>query len=240
MKKYVINLKRRTDRLNLFYRQINEYYSLLEFNVVYGFDGRNPESETDNVEEFNRITSTMSKTHKYPHLIPGEAAIIISHRRVWKLIVEGNGDYGMVFEDDALFTNDFRTKIDQIVETINRSKKEINFVWIGGRFYDGYRMNKQNYEVLKQLPDITLVKHHAGADYINNIDLHRTAHAYIVSKETAKFLLDVTNSLITSGNVEIKPVDRIMPELMNANGIDQCSTYPLLCWSPAISDSDVR
>ena len=42
LKKYVINLKRRPDRLLNFY----EIFPFYDYEIVYGFDGRNYDKET--------------------------------------------------------------------------------------------------------------------------------------------------------------------------------------------------
>ena len=100
---FVINLKRREDRLEIFKNRYT-LNSSLEKNITveYGFDAKFYENEDE--EEI-----CLFKT-KFENLNPGEIGCFLSHIRLFKKLVESEEPYFIIFEDDALFCDNFHKK----------------------------------------------------------------------------------------------------------------------------------
>jgi GR25 family glycosyltransferase involved in LPS biosynthesis len=214
--KFVINLKRRQDRLEAFRKRC-------PFNDVFlvpGFDAQNySDEQSEDIAFFNKVTCKL----------PGERAVYVSHLRVFKEIIENNFAYGLIFEDDAIFCKDFLTRFHEV---INEIPDDTHILYIGGRFTKLYRMRAEN--CLKVTTNI--VKHSTGTGLCRGWDIDRTAHAYIISNTGAKKFLDYCNSMET---IE-RPIDDLILHFFLENKIPVYNSMPLLCHSPLVGDSDIR
>lgn len=122
MKKFVINLKRRPDRLELFVKQC----PYVDVEVIYAFDGKNPELES---KKERKLLLNFPKSLK-----PGEIGCAISHLRIWKRIVNENINLAMIFEDDCNFEPNFKEFIDNLV-----LPPDFKIVFPGGRFSRNFK-----------------------------------------------------------------------------------------------------
>jgi hypothetical protein len=132
--KYVINLERRKDRLELF----RSRYTLNNVNIEYGFDGKFYEKE---LQEDQKIFLS-----KFKNLKNGEKGCFISHIKLLKKFIElpiHCDELMIVFEDDAQFCENFDKKIVDIISDINKNKCGITY--IAGRFIPEFIMKPENY-----------------------------------------------------------------------------------------------
>jgi len=221
---FLINLKRRPDRLDKF----NKISPIKDYKLIYGFDGQNIKNEYDN-----------DKVNKFTNLRPGEIGCFISHLRIYETIVKDNIDYALIMEDDAKFCDNFNEKLQNLIKNI----KDYDILYIGGRFTPNFSMNPDNYTKITD----NIVQHKYNDNYIFNknptnndltfrIDTDRTTHSYIISKNICKLLLDVFNK---SNNIDI-PIDFWIIETLHYNNIKIYSCNPLLCYSDLVGDSDIR
>lgn len=215
MKKYVINLKRRPDRLEYF-KKVCPYDNV---EILPAFDGKHINNNSEGMDWFNHI-KTRSKTLSDP-----EIGCFVSHIKIWKKIVENNHDYTMIFEDDAIFSNQFT----EIIDKIDLSYID-NILYIGGRFTPNYIMRNSI-----PITDV-LVKHDLSKRW-NPMDCDRGTFAYIISYNCAKILLESFDKIFNGTD----PVDYYIMRCVLGNRIDIYNSKPLLCHSPAASpDSDIR
>lgn len=213
IKKFVINLKRRPDRLEAF--QKNCPFNDVE--VIHGFDGKNVSAEELQIEK-----KTLYKLGK---LKPGEKGVFISHLRIFQKIVDLNINHALIFEDDALFCEGFLVMFNKLLKEI---PKDIYILYVGGRFEPYFKMKN-----CSNISDI-IVKHNIG--YSCGHDMDRTLHAYIISNELAQLCIKEFY-----GSINIKEaIDSWILKVCTNNSIEIYSTYPLLCHSPLISNSDIR
>jgi len=215
--KFVINLKRRPDRLETF--QKNCPFDDVE--IIYGFDGKNINAEPS-IQERQSID-------RFRNLRNGEIGVFISHLRIFKTIVENHYPMALIFEDDAIFCDNFLDKFNNILKKI---PSDADILYVGGRFTPDYCMR-----------DGTMVSNNIIRHNINNkrwlgssMDKDRTMHAYIISFNLAKICLDNYNSSIIINNA----VDAWLLNICLDNSINIYNSYPLLCHSPLISNSDIR
>ncbi len=218
---YVINLKRRPDRLQTFYEKLD--FPKDNINIVYGFDGKNYENERQEEKNMYYKMSNM--------LMSGEKGCLISHIRIYKEIVDKNIPFAMIFEDDCVLCDDFKNKIEKI---INEMPEDTQILYFGGRDEEYFKMEEGTYSRITE----NIVAHKNVTWNKRNFYNHdRTTHGYIISQKLAfKFISFFENNYKL--NIAIDQL--IIMECMN-NNISIYNSYPLLCYSQVNSkDSDIR
>jgi GR25 family glycosyltransferase involved in LPS biosynthesis len=221
IKIYVVNLKRRPDRLEKFYRECP--FPKEKIHIVYGFDGTNYDNELENEKHiYNRLSS---------NLLPGEKGCFISHLRIFKDIVNNKIPFGMVFEDDGVFCDDFKNKLEMCIHEMPSDTKILYF---GGRFSPDFKMDPDTFT-----PITEHIVAHTNVDWYNrNAWNHdRCTFGYIISCSLAQYFIDCFEA-----NFYLDfAIDNWMLKICMDNKIPIYNTYPLLCYSEIITkDSDIR
>ena len=217
---FVINLKRRPDRLAYFLA----HCPLPDVEVVYAFDGENPENEDpDEVELFH--------SEKFAHyhvrfqnkkMRDGCKGCWISHLRIWKRIVNDNISTAVVFEDDPIFSFNFLDVFHRI------DIKYFDIIYIGGRFHEQFTMP----DAIPITETIVMTNGYHG----KNPEWHdRTLIGYILSNRGARLLLELYEK-----ENEIDACDVFVINTLMKLKIPIYSTNPLICWNPFVWDSDIR
>jgi glycosyl transferase family 25 len=191
MQKFVINLKRRNDRLDKF-TKICPYNNV---QTVYGFDAKNPLDESVEEQAIYYILRSLRLTN-------GECGVWISHLRIWENIVKNQIENAMIFEDDALFNNRFLEVMNNInIDTMPKN----SIIFIGGRFNDNFIM-----------PDQFIIPYNkyicqSNLSKFNGVLHDRTLHAYIISFHVAKQLIEVFHNKLKDPDCKvIDPVDHFV------------------------------
>lgn len=218
MKKYVINLKRREDRLEQF--KINCPYNDVE--VIEAFDGQNIDINKDK-SLYNKIKNQK----KEYDITNNELGCFASHMAVWKKIIHSNSKYNLIFEDDAIFSDNFKTELDKI----ELDKYINNLLYVGGRHKPDFIMDtKYSIDVADKL-----VKHNLKPDF-NWDQEFRGAFGYLITKQFAEILYYSFNLLYDG-----QAVDHYIFNCLKHYKIDILNTKPLLCYSHLnAKDSDIR
>jgi GR25 family glycosyltransferase involved in LPS biosynthesis len=221
IKKYVINLKRRPDRLDNFYRTCS--FPKENIELVYGFDGKNYESEQE-IEKniYNKLSS---------NLMPGEKGCFISHIRIYKDIVANKIPFAMIFEDDGIFCDNFKNKLQQCVREMPLSTQILYF---GGRFTPDFKMQQGTF-----IPITEHIVAHTSIDwYSRDYGSHdRCTFGYIITSSLAQYFINCFESNIYLDHA----IDNWMLRICMDNKIPIYNTYPLLSYSQVNSkDSDIR
>ena len=217
---YVINLKRRFDRLINFLSNCPFDKNIIE--VFNGFDAKNynKESEKDLLLYNSNQLKNLGGLHR-----TGEKGCFISHLKIWNHILENNIDNTLIFEDDALFSDNFLTILKNI------KLEEFNIIYLGGRFEKDFIMP----DYLQIKIDENIVQHKINT--WNGIYHDRTTHAYIINYKLAEIFL---KEFLNSDNIDLPPVDHFMMKTLIKYNIPIYNTSPLICWSPINGDSDIR
>jgi len=212
---FVINLKRRPDRLEKFKKRC----PLENVRVVQGFDAKDYINEpSEDIEFFKKVRCQF----------PGESGVFVSHLRIMKKIVEEGHPHGLILEDDAEFCQGFLNKYQQILKEI---PSNTNILYIGGRFSQWHRMKDINCSKITE----NIVMHKLTREK-DPWDTDRTAHAYILSNQGAKILLEYFDSQTTI----TRPIDDLMLNYFLKENLPIYNSQPLLCHSPLKGDSDIR
>jgi GR25 family glycosyltransferase involved in LPS biosynthesis len=221
VKQYVINLKRRPDRLNNFY---NSYpFDKNNVEVVYGFDGKNYDNEDESEKQlYNKLSNS---------LMSGEKGCFISHFRIFKDIVNKNMPFAVIFEDDGILCENFKDKINNI---INEIPKDFQILYFGGRFTSDFKMAPGTFTTVSN----NIVSHAKIAWENRDWGNHdRCTQGYIISYNLAKYFIECYNL-----NKYLDcAIDHWMLKICMNNNINILNSYPLLSYSEVNSkDSDIR
>lgn len=216
IKNFLINLKRRPDRLENFNKKTPFKY----YNLQYAFDGKNMINEID-----------YELTKKFKNLNYGEIGCFMSHIRIYQTMVKENIDYAFIMEDDIIFEPCFENNFDHVLENI--SKCEI--LYVGGRFGPNFKTDPKYYTSITSNIIEYKFENNTGLDSHFRINIDRTTHGYIISKKYAEFLLNIFND---STNI-ILPIDHWLIITLHDNNLKINSCNPLICYSTN-NDSDIR
>ena len=214
--KYVINLQRRFDRLQKFIKA----YPLDDLRIVYGFDGKNIDKESQFERELCKKFS----------LSLGEKGCFITHMRIFSEIIQKNIPYALIMEDDVELCNNFNERFETVMKELTT---DFDVLYIGGRFTPEYVMTAKNSTPITE----HIVRHKREYTSEDCMDLDRTSQAYVISNRMAHL---VYNSFMQWTNI-IDGYDNWLMQTFLAHGIRVYSAKPLLCHAPKVSDnSDIR
>ena len=222
IKKYVINLKKRPDRLYIFLKNLNIKYD--DINIVSGFDGSNPNNE--NIKEQYFFNNYFNDTK----LTIGEKGCFLSHIRIFRDIIKNNIDFGIIYEDDCKFCDNYDIKMNCILKEMHVDTKILYF---GGRFTPDFYMEEGTFTRINN----NIVAHSITPWILRNAIHHdRTAHGYIISKEVAeKLIFHFDNK-----NLLHLPFDHWIICICMDSQIPIYNTCPLLCHCEFESNSNIR
>lgn len=117
---YVLNLKRRKDRLRRFVERFDQtglsYDDLIVCDAVDGIDVLHP-------FEYVHLNNDFAQN-------PRISATIESHFRIWERIVQSN-TYGVIFEDDIHFHPQFKEKWTFIQRKLKSRKNFVEIMYLG-------------------------------------------------------------------------------------------------------------
>ena len=222
-KTYVINLRRRKDRLDKF----NKECFIKDFNIFEAIDKLDIKIINNNLflDCNSKYKNINLKNFKY--LKKGEIGCFLSHVCLWEKMINLNEEYIIIFEDDPIFCKDFKNKFMNLIKDINKIE---SIIYFGGRFNEDFKM--------KTCININnnIVKYNYSKKWVGS-DCDRGAYSYIINKKISKLFLDNLDKNIFSN----KAVDHYMMNVLRNYKINIYHSYPLLTYSDRDSnDSDIR
>ena len=139
MKIFLINLDRRPDRLQFVASQLNNLQ--LDFERISAIDG-----EKINIETLNdiKINNNRHYIERSRLLSMGEIGCALSHRLIWKRMLEQNLDYALILEDDV--TIDAKL-LDILTDKTIRNYDFINLLYMYKDSYTYYNPASQQLPV---------------------------------------------------------------------------------------------
>lgn len=175
---YVINLKRRPDRL----AQMVEDYGPI-FHRIEAVDGSDTEL---GLASENFCT-------------PSESACWISHQKVWERIISDQVDFGLVLEDDALINPSFVISEVLSLSASFMKTNDIDLLQLG--FFQDLGRKKS---LLIKLG--ILKSQQVPIDFLSNVhpDQHGIGtHAYVISRKGAEKLIRINRPVFLAADAAL-------------------------------------
>jgi GR25 family glycosyltransferase involved in LPS biosynthesis len=171
-------------------------------------------------EEYKRLCTPLAKA-KYRRI--GELGVIVSHSIIWKTIIDNQIEYTCIFEDDAIICPNFEERLEFVLSKVTQ---EMMVVFIGGRF-------TRDFQTPYSIPCDVGLCYYDNTMRFNGSHHDRTAHAYIITLQGAKYLYDRLCTAWNGLELDKFMIQELLPHrVYNSN--------PHLCYSPIYDDSDIR
>ena len=204
MKIFIINLKRRDDKLvrikdRISKIELDKYYEIEIFNAIDGIE-INKEYLIQN--NYKISLDWNDNLHRRP-MKWGEIGCAISHYQVWNKIIEQNLESAIILEDDVIFKSDFINNLKEILDSLENNKElgKCEMVYLGRKVF-----NKVEESVSEKLVKPNFSYWTLG---------------YILKKGGA-------TKLIESGyNKNLIPVDEFLPYMYGKNSISNYNIIDL-------------
>ena len=163
---YVINLKRETKRKENIINELRKQ-NIVDFEVIDAIDGEEiKKSELDLlISKSNKFINPINTFMNAP-----EICCALSHIKVYKKFIETNMDYALIFEDDAIFLNNFSEKLKKFILKNFKYEKQIMLLTELWQFFKKPLDIENEYEIVD----------------VRNAVL---THAYFINREAAKSLI---------------------------------------------------
>lgn len=180
MKGFVINLKKRSDRLEKFKKEVQNYLLSLDIEVIDALDGSTIDLKNKfflkNVNEWN---------FKYldERTLRGVIGCCLSHLKCYKKIINSNEKYCVIFEDDCSLKKSFSINLNELI-----IPKKFGIIFLNDWIVKS-----------KNIDDQSLSEY-------NIIFESKTTEAYIISKEFAKIMYDENVNNIGAIDAHMKEV----------------------------------
>jgi glycosyl transferase family 25 len=169
MKGFVINLKRRPDRLKRFVKNVQTYLSSVDIEVIEAEDGNLIDLQDkfilENVNEWN-FKFLKDRTLK------GVIGCCLSHLKCYEKIINSDENYSIIFEDDCSFNRSI-VNLDEIIRNLVIPEK-FGIIFLNESMEQKVKRSQQ----IKSLPQYNTISH------------AKTTESYIISKEFAKIMYD--------------------------------------------------
>ncbi len=178
---YCISLQR--ERKNRFLKAKKKYFDPLKLDVIEwkAIDGSKFKNSRKLAEKCNFSLSKRLGTELNKSVV----ATAASHRSVWQEIIKKNLDAAIILEDDVTIKKRFKIKSMEIWKLI---KKDVNIKYLLLSYSDNILVDS---------------KEHFYNNLINKVFNFNGLFCYLVKKEGAKELIELTNTLIYQVDIHI-------------------------------------
>lgn len=189
MKGYLINLKKRHDRLDFFNTNVKKFLPDIDIEVIEAVDGNtlnlSDENLKKNVNHWN-YTNLPEKT------LRGVIGCCLSHLSCYEKIINDDHNHAIIFEDDCCFIKNKELESNEFLKNLPMPEK-FGIIWL----------NNWVNSIDKKFLDDNYYLVSSGA---------KTTEAYIISKEFAKILYDENINNIGAIDAHIGQVYSKNPE----------------------------
>lgn len=207
MQTFVINLKNRPDRKMRMLNELNK--NNISGIFIEAVDGRTLDG--------NNINKIYKKIDSYRSLRAGEIGCYLSHINCWDLILESKKPYGLILEDDVVFSENFSNNMKELFYNIKNKEWDIIAL--------GRRCDKKLFTEDCTSGEII----HGNIFYPNFIGY--ATYAYIIKADTIRKLLKNTFPIS-------KPIDVVLIDEQQKKNIKIISFINNLVSVYNLSDSD--
>jgi GR25 family glycosyltransferase involved in LPS biosynthesis len=214
MKAYMISLNDSTEKID-YLKSFG-----IETVLVKGVNGKTIPDE----EIVKRVSNT------YKTFGPkGAIGCAISHMNTWKMFLETNDEYAIIFEDDVILEDNFNEKLKLALEDI---PKNYDILYLGCAGCD----EEQKFNAVKFIATLfmspkTFNPPQKISDHISIPSVALCTHAYIVSRRGATKLLDQLDGKINNH------IDICIQNLVLDNQIESYSVTPRVAYQTSTDDN---
>jgi len=214
MKAYMISLNDAKEKIEY----LNSFG--IEVKLVKGVNGKAVSNE-----EINKRVSNTYKTFGPKSAI----GCAISHMNVWKLFLETEEEYAIIFEDDVVLEDNFNEKLEVALKEV---PKDYDILYLGCTGCD----NEQQFNIVKFTASFwiapkTFNPHQQITDNIGIPSVAFSTHAYIVSRKGATKLLKYLDGKL------YHHIDFCIQQLVLDNKIESYSTTPRIAYQTSTDDT---
>lgn len=187
---YLINLDRNEDRLDWFVKQYMESdLNHKKFKRVVAVDGKKlniADYVTKNaLKEIQQIEKTGYRTKHY-QLTRGAIGCYLSHLKTYKMIADGESEFGLIFEDDVKLDPNFLLKMNKVLQSI---PNDWDMLLLGC-----YCINCKKMPIYSDVQKFFLL------------------HCYLVKKESAKKMYDMLINMPIKQQIDSELSDMILDD----------------------------
>ena len=199
LKIFVINLPEDQQKKN----RIKKLLSKFKFNYEF-FKAVNGKDKK--INSFLGYSDKKRRLFFGRSLLPKELGIFESHKLIYQKIIKNKINHALIFEDDVCFDKNFKYFLFKILD--------LDYQWDLIRFISGKKLDNA---ISRKVIDLS--KEH----YLKRFPkLYGGAHAYLISLEGAKKLLELTNNFYY-------PIDLVMGQTWK-NNLNSLICNPGLVW----------
>ena len=162
---YLINLKKRKDRLKSFKSMLDNCQNVPEIIITEAIDGKLIEIDTNqNMIINNTKLLNYSIAQKYFNCISGEIGCSLSHYFIWKEIIKSN-KASIIFEDDVILNKEFFNIILKLINEQN-IPNDLDILYFGmwTKWDQEKFFNKHISKNLNMIENENFYKYHQSAD----------------------------------------------------------------------------
>lgn len=224
---FVINLDRRSDRLEKFCKMNGDKINFVRTKAI---DGRELEFKQNICINDKPIISEII-SDKFSNLKIGEIGCFLSHYFLWKKISQLEKPC-IIFEDDVILCNDFNTKLNRMFKEGLPNDFHLLYLGVWQNFENDYFYRTY----IKNNKDSLINNHFFRFNSDNNLtgcDFY--AYAYIVSPKSCKLLCEH----VEKNTYKLYPVDNFLCRFDNKYICFYNDNKPFLCHAPQ-GDSDIQ
>jgi GR25 family glycosyltransferase involved in LPS biosynthesis len=215
---FVINLERRPDRWNRVVDTSNAF-SLHPLERIDAIDAKHL-----TINQLCGHSTSMCCNFCVPSMI----AVGMSHRKVWNKMLDDGTNTALVFEDDFLLPDDFHQRLYDVVGSLPKNWKMVYLSCYG----DCHTSNPGNKLISK-----LFVQKLSGPKKVNEqismASCPLVLVAYMVSKQGARELLEVTKKISYHVDIQIARSKKFM-----SSGVYQVNS-PFVTQTPSDSDNTI-
>jgi GR25 family glycosyltransferase involved in LPS biosynthesis len=236
-KAFVINLRRRADRLEGFLARC-PFSSIDVIEAVDGFDSALYSlhaGDPSTRQLYERYKALHAEKPSTPRLRCGEFGCMASHVRIYTQMIEQGISSAAIFEDDAFFTANFSKDVwPRLLRSMAATAPAgpTGMLYLGGRFDDASRLPSYRDSGLGG----ALVFHDFDKGTWDWWQEDRTTHAYVLTRSMAERLLHFF--LYEDGTAG--PIDHSLFRFFKRSNTPPLNAQPLVCYCPKGHETDIQ
>jgi len=218
-KGYLINLPRRLDRMEEFFKNVNNSDFEINIEKMEAVDGNSIDTSklrlTHLAKQELKDLEINGYRSKHYQLTKGAIGCYLSHINTWKKILKTNEEYVFVFEDDAYIPKDFGYKVKRLL----KHAPEFDIMLLGVMCNEC--LSKEKYKRVKRFfqTHAYIIKKQCIEELLRNM--------FPISQQIDAQLSDLTNKIkicapihdISVQNTWVSKTD-IQAPLKNVKGVD--------------------